>query len=145
MIGPALLVFAAPAVMAETSGATPQDMKQAQRFGEQFELAGDTGSKIEVLSYSSPRDLRICNLTGNGGYFKDEGFVPLWERAAASSVRQGSTLAVSHDGREDRLQTGQCDELRSDRVALSLDENPDVNGTFVGSVTVNGPAPGYSQ
>jgi hypothetical protein len=131
-----------PTAMAQSSAATGGDLKLAQHFGETFELTDQSGSKIKVLSYGSPRELRVCNLTGRGGYFQDEsGFVPLWERAMNSSGTQGAVLTVSDGSRRDRLRPGQCDQLRASHVALSLDPRLGVEDVFVGSVVASGMTP----
>ena len=144
LICPAVLVFAAysPTVMAQRSTASPDDVKLTQRFGDQFELTNEPNSTIRVLNYNSPQDLRVCNLIGRGGSFQDEGgIVPLSELAANASAKPGAMLVVSYGDRHDRLQPGECDRLRSQRVALSLDPSSDIDSAFVGSVVTSGAAP----
>jgi hypothetical protein len=139
----------APRAMAQRSPVSRHDIELAQRAGQSLTLTAQNDRRIETLSYSAPRALRVCNLTGSVSGADTAGeVVPLSERAIPFSDQAGIVITVGTRAGSARIPPGECYQLQAQDAQLGVGEPLAAGGVFEGSIgqtSLANPVPGPAE
>jgi len=154
----AALTFGAGSAWAQAEQAYAPDPNAAQNWNESgidFRLTPQTDT--EVLNYTHPRAVRICNLTGRYSPgtrpVPADQSVPSDQSEPLSNRPVGATtsptpvnLTVTYDGKTTQVRPGECDRMQAQNLRLSptepLPDGSALNGTIeMEGVSAQGYAP----